>query len=131
MKLDTSATCVFCSSILGVHRFQRPTALQADRSRQALMEHLTGAWALQQHLEALWRTLLLASPALQPFLSTVHDMLASSDRDNTELRAIDLQRALDMALSDAEHGDLLPCSSLRGAEQLFVDLHVSVEHALL
>ena len=80
------------------------------------MEQLTGTWAVQQHLEALLRTLLLASPAMQPFLSTAHDMLASSDRDNTELRAIDLQRALDMALSDAEPGSLLPCSSLRGAD---------------
>ena len=79
------------------------------------MRQVTGAWAMQQHLDALWRTLFLASPAMQPFLSTTHDMLAASHRDDTELRAVDLQRALDMTLSDAELGSMLPSSSVSGA----------------
>ena len=125
---DTSATLLFLWLLLGLQRSQRRTKPQADRSRQALMEQLTGAWAVQQHLEALWRTLLLASPAMQPFLGTVQDMLASSDRDDIELRAIDLQRALEMAMSDAEDGSLLPCSSLRGAEEVCVHLFNSADH---
>ena len=109
--------------------------LQADRSRRALMKQVTGAWAMQQHLDALWRSLFLASPAMQPFLSTAHDMLAASHRDDTELRAVDLQRALDMTLSDAEQGSVLPSSSVSGAQQPYwdhiADVDLLVTHTML
>lgn len=89
--------------------------MQAAQRRQALMHQLTGPWALQQHLDAVWQTFFLASPAVQPFLGTVHALLTASDSDGAQLRALDLQRALDAALSDAEHGSLLPSSCVTGA----------------
>ena len=78
------------------------------------MQQVTGSWALQKHLEALWRTFFLATPALQPFLCSVCAILATSDRNGVQLRALEVQRALDVALSDAEEGTLLPSSSITG-----------------
>lgn len=95
-----------------------------------MLKEVTGAWAMQQHLDALWRTLFLAAPAMQPFLCTAYDMLAASHRDGNELRALDLQRALDMTLSDAEQGSMLPSSSVTGAQQPCVLLSHPAEIAL-
>lgn len=109
------STCTYVSTA-GV-RDSYP-CVQAVQRRQALMHQLTGPWALQQHLDAVWKTFFLASPGIQPFLCTVHALLTASDRDGTQLRALDLQRALDAALSDAEHGSLLPSSCVTGGMRI-------------
>ena len=89
--------------------------MQAARSTRALMQQLMGAWwGLQQHLSALWRTFFLASPALQPFLSTVHAVVRGARRDSAPLGALDLQRSLDTCLAEAQQGTLLPSSCLTG-----------------
>ena len=87
---------------------------QAAASTRALMRQLMGVWGLQQHLRALWTTFFLASPALQPFLSTVHAAVSGTRRDSAPLGALDLQRSLDMCLAEAQQGTLLPSSCLTG-----------------
>ena len=130
MLLKPPGVLQFCSSLhaaahtdppacTGLRLLTYSTLLQADRTRRALMKAVTGAWAMQHHLDALWRTLFLASPAMQPFLSSTYSMLAASDRDGTELMALDIQTALDMALFDAEQGSLLPSNSVTGVQLYF------------
>lgn len=86
------------------------------------MQQLTGTWALQQHLDTVWRTFFLASPALQPFLGTVHATLAACAKNNAQLGVLELQRDLDSCLADAEQGSMLPSSYLTG--ELHDVLHV-------
>ena len=83
-------------------------------SMHALMQQLMGAWRLQQHLSALWMTFFLASPALQPFLSTAHTVIRDSHRDSAPLGVLDLQRSLDTCLAEAQQATLLPGSCLTG-----------------
>ena len=93
------------------------------------MQQLMGAWGLQQHLSALWTTFFLASPALQPFLSTVHAVVGGTRRDSALLGPLDLQRSLDTCLAEAQQGTLLPSSCLTGKPEHIVFLSCAM-HAV-